>query len=371
MSDNVIGDVQTRLLESLPVWYPDLNHGDFSLTNIQEKRFRWSHHHTLDIRDERGRCERTILVKRSRSHSTDGDAQDIRHSSDALMLEYQALSLLYQHFGENKIEGITAVRSLAYFSDTDTLVLEYVPGSDLLAIVRRAGRPWTKQSVVQTSAKAAYRAGRLLSGIHQIEQGCYPKKETFNGEEYYQRLQEKSETLLSLVSEEFSRKRLLLVKQAVQELAPMLQEKTIVSHLHRDLNLDNFVQLPDGRVYTIDTTLYQVGSVEEDIAYFLVGLDTLKQRVLAGDLAIRSSTIDALKQSFLDGYCANGHFSSRILLLFSLLELMQRWIDVLDALTRQAPDIIASAIQRLRINPFMLAYLDHIWIDVQKEWGTL
>jgi len=147
----------------------------------------------------------------------------------------------------------------------------------------------------------------------------------------------------------------------------MLQENIIVSHLHRDLNLDNFVQLPDGRVYTIDTTLYQVGPVEEDIAYFLVGLDTLKQRVLAGGLAIRSSTLDAVKQSFLDGYCAYGQFSSRILLLFRLLDLMQRWIEVLDALVRKAPDTIASTIQRIRINPFMLAYLDHIWIDFQKE----
>jgi hypothetical protein len=368
MSANVIGDVQTRLLESLHVWYPDLNHGDFSLINIQEKRFRWSQHFTLEIRDERGRCEPTILVKLSRSHSTGGHTQDIRPSSNALMLEYQALSLLYEHLGENKIEGITAVRPLAYFSDTDALVLEYIPGCDLLALVRGAGRLWAKQSVVRASANAAYRAGRLLSAIHHIQQGCYPRKESFNGEGYHQRLQEKSETLLSMVSGEHVRKRLLLVKSAVHELVPALQENTIVSYLHRDFNPDNLVQLPDGRVYTIDTTLHQVGPVEEDIANFLVGLDTLKQNLLGGSLVIRSSTLDAVKQSFLDGYCAYGQFSPRILLLLRLLALMQRWIEVLDVLVWKAPDIIASAIQRIRIDPFMLAYLDHIWIDLQKEW---
>ena len=372
MSDNVVNDLRTRLLESLPIWYPDLNHGDFSLINIQEKHFRWSQHFMYKIRDERGYCEPMILVKLSRPLSTGGRSQiDIRPSYNALSLEYQALSLLHEHLGGNKIEGITAVCPLACFSDIDALVLEYMPGFNLHALLLDAGRPWAKQSVVRATANADYRVGRLLSAIHHIEQGDYPRKVPFNGEEYNQRLQEKSETLLSMVSGEYAHKRLFLVKQAVHELVSELQENIIVSYLHSDFNPDNLVQLPNGRVYTIDTTLHQIGPVEDDIAKFLVGVDTLKQKVLVGSLVIRSSTLDVVKQSFLNGYRAHAQFSSRILLLSRFLALIQRWIEVLSVLALKAPVITTSAIQRIRINPFMLTNLDHIWVDIQNEWQKI
>lgn len=368
MGANVVEPVQAQILDSLHAWYPDLNHGDYSLVNVQEKRFRWSHHFTFEVRDERGCLGPRILAKLSRSHEPGGDLLDVGPAPNALMLEYQALSLLYERLGGNRIEGVTAVRALTYLTDANALILEHMPGRDLLAQLLSAGRPWAKQSVVQVTAKAANRGGRLLGLIHCIERGQYPRRDAFNSKKYYRRLHEKTETLLGMVSEVTVRERLLPVKQAVSKLALDVREDVTITNLHGDLNPDNLVQLPDGRVYTIDTTLHQPGCVEEDLAVLLVGIDMLKQKLLAGALAIRSSNLDVVKQSFLDGYSVHAQFSSRILLLYEVLALVQRWIEVLDLLAQKAPRIIATAIERRRINPLMLAHLDHIWRDAKKEW---
>lgn len=364
MNANVLVDVQTRLLESLHVWYPDLCHGSVSLVHVQEKRFRWSRHLVFEVINERGLSGPMILAKISRSRDTSGRTQDeAGRSSNALMLEYRALSLLYEHLGGNENEGITAVRPLTYFSDIDALVVEYMPGRNFLVLILDAARPWGKRSVLQDAVDAVYRAGRLLGAIHQIKLEGYPREEPFDSDKYHQRLQDKVERLLSLVSGEYVRRRLVLIQQAAHELG--LQETVIMNHLHRDLYPENLVHLPDGRVYTVDTTLHQVGPVEEDIAKFLVGVDTLKQRLLFGCVTIRSDAVDAIERSFLAGYCTRARFSPRILVLFRLLALTQRWIEVLSVLARKAPIAIASAIQRARINPFMLACLDSIWVDLQ------
>jgi tRNA A-37 threonylcarbamoyl transferase component Bud32 len=140
----------------------------------------------------------------------------------------------------------------------------------------------------------------------------------------------------------------------------------MVNHLHRDLYPENLVHVSDGRVYTVDTTLHQVGPVEEDIAKLLVGVDTLKQRLLAGSIAVRPDNVGAIKQAFVAGYCTQARFSPRILSLFRLLALTQRWIEVLSVLACKVPPVVASAIQRTRINPFMLAYLDSILAEFQQ-----
>lgn len=367
MSADGVVDVQARLLELLHDWYPELREGKVSIVNIEEKQFRWSRHLIFQVISERGLGGPMILVKLLRLRGPSGRIQDTaRPSSNAVRLEYQALSLVYEHLGGNGIEGITAVRPLTYFSDIDALVVEYMPGRDLLSLLLAAGRPWAKRSALDVATEVAYRGGRLLGSIHKIERGPYPRKALLNGEQYRRRLQEDVQALLRLMPDRHARRRLLLVQQAAHEFVSALQEHVTVSYLHSDFNLDNLVQLPDGRVYTIDTTLHQVGPVEDDIANLLVGIDTLKQRLLLGSIAIRPDNVALVRRSFLSGYCTEARFSPRVLLLSRLRALIRRWTGVLSVLTPKVSPIIASSIRRARINPFMLAYLDSVWTDLQK-----
>lgn len=366
-----IADIQPRLQTSLPDWYPALSGSTASVSYVEKREFQWSRHLIFKINDGHGDDGEGILAKILLSRDSGGHVQGaVRPEKDALELEYRALVLLYEHLGSGELGGVTAVRPLAIFPDINVLILDYLPGRNLLNLILAAARPWAKQSVVQSAINAACHGGRLLGTIHQIRRASYPSKEIFDWEDYCQRMDEKVEVLSARVVGDNVRKRLFRLRQTVRELISHLREEITVSFLHYDLYPENLVQLPNGRVYTVDTTLHQVGVVEEDVAKFLVGVDTLKQRVLAGSLVIRSSTLEAIKRSFLDEYSTHVQTSPRILLLYMLLAAVQRWIEILVTLVWKAPTVVATAIQQTRISPYMLAVVDSVSVNLEREFGV-
>lgn len=369
MSSTLRVDVQSRLTQSLPTWYPELSRNSVPIVFILEKKFRWSRHYIFQVIDRANGNVSGILTKSSLQRHDDGRRQvEVRPSSDALLMEFRALSLLYEHLNTREIDGITAVRPLQYFADIRTLAIEYMPGQNMLSLTLDAAKPWAKKSDVTGAVSAAYDCGRLLYSLHQIKQSSsYPKKIAFEAPTFSHKLQEKISTLLNLVSQDDVRQRLLSVQQFADKRALSLHDQVTVSYLHGDLYPENLVRLSDGRVYTIDTTLHQVGPVEFDIAKFLVGIHTMKRRILLGPIVVRYGITEAIGESFLAGYCARARLSLPILLLAESLALVQRWIEVLEVLAcRSSTRVISSFIQGTRINPFMLTYLESIQTRFQR-----
>lgn len=363
-----IVDFQCRLQESLYTWYPDLRCGGASLACVKERELRWSRHLVYEIVGAQNYEGRDILVKFACPVGSDGRGQgDVRPSSHPLAQEYHALSLLHKYLGTNQLEGVAAVRPLTYLPDIEALAIEYMPGRSILSLLLSAALPIRNLSALQAAVDAAHNGGRALAALHHIRRGDHPREGRFDSEEYLRRLDQNLETLMGLLSSEATLRRLLPVQKTVHQLGHLHREITTFSHLHGDYYPENVVRLPDGRVYIVDTTLHQTGPVEDDIAKFLVGVRAPKRRLLGGSLLVRSDSIDAIERAFLAGYRTQARFSSRILLLSTLLALFQRWTEALQVLAQRAPAIIASGVQRARINPLMLSYANSILNSVQKE----
>jgi len=356
-----IAEIQKRIQESLPLWYPGVTDSNASLAFVREKKYRWSQHLVFRMTGVVGHEDQGILVKCLKPHDITGSVQNgVRSEQCCALLEYKALSLLYDHLGKGKLDGVAAVRCLAHFADIDAVVLEYMSGRTLLSLGLKAAKPWATESTVKRAADAAGRAGKLVAGLHQIEWGKYPRTQPFDAEAYCEDLQAEVDSLLDYSVGENVRTRLNNVLQMVHEFTRGLKENVVVTYLHNDLYLDNFIVLPDGRVFTIDTTLELTGPVEKDIGQLIVFAETSRQRLLSGASAVRTSVINRMTQAFIANYSDFAHYSSRILILYQLLALLQCWSRFGDVCRNKSPRPIMSLFQRVRLEPFMLGHLESI-----------
>ena len=374
-NDGVAPDVleaQACIADLLPTWYPELSRESPITAFVHAKEYRWSRHLIFQVIDHLGVVRKSIIVKIPRLHDSSGRVQrDTQLTADPLEQEYRALSLLYKHLADGSAEGITAIRPLSYHVDTNALIAEYAVGRNLLSLTLRSGRAWARPSDLQAAVTAACAGGKLLGAIHQIRRDPYPREESFNAAGYCARLEEKVDSILEMASGKNTRNRLLLVRDAAQRLAVQWQQPGVVAYLHGDFYPENIVQLRDGRVYTIDTMLHRTGQIEDDIAMFLVAVRTAKLRILGGPLVIRSKCIDAISQGFLSGYRAQGSYSDSILTFSTLLAAIQRWIEVLSVLALKVPSGVNTLMQRIRVDPFMLSYIDWIFSALQEETAKL
>ncbi|MBA7663294.1 hypothetical protein ES703_71333 [subsurface metagenome] len=364
-----IVEIQNRIQESLPLWYPGLTGPNTYLLFIHKKQYRWSQHLVFRMNGVVRHEGQGILVKCLKSHDTIGGLQNgIRSAQHGALLEYKALSLLYDHLGKGQLDGVRAVRCLAHFADMDAVVMEYTSGRTLMSLALEAAKPWAKESAVKLAADAAGRVGKLVAGLHQIKRDKCPRTEPFDAGAYYEDLQAEVDNLLSFSVSETVRTWLNNVLQMVRKFTRGLKENVVVAYLHNDLYLDNFIVLPDGHVCTIDTTLEWTGPVEKDIGQLIVFAETSKQRLLGGAAAVRTRVINRMTQAFLANYSDFAHYSSRILILYRLLALVQCWSRFLDVCREKSTGLIMSLFQRVRLNPFMLGYLDSICNHFRKEF---
>jgi len=371
-----IAEVQKRIQESLSLWYPDVTDLNSSLVFVYEKEHQWSRQLLFKIVGT-GNCKgQEILVKCLKAQDSLGRVQreilggvqsGNRSEEDGAFLEYKALSLLYEHFGKGQFDGITAVRPLAHFDDINSLVLEYVPGRNLLLMMLVAAKPWAKQSTVQAVLAAADRAGRLAGSLHMIKQGNYPRTESFDGETYHKSLQTKVDVLSNLSIGNRAWSRLNHVLHTVRGLTSGLHEDVTVTYLHSDFYPDNFIVLPDRRVCTVDTMLEWTGPVEKDIGEFLVFARTPIQRLLGGAVVVRAHMLERVTQAFIAGYSQRACYSSRVAVLYQLLALVQRWSSLL-LLEQKIPALLMSAYKRIRVNPLMLRYLESISNELKSSF---
>lgn len=362
-----IAEIQKRIQESLPLWYPGVTDSNASLAFVHEQEYHWSRQLLFRIVGSCSYEGQEILVKCLKAQDSlgrvgreilGGVPQGSCSDQNGSLLEYKALSLLYDHFGRGQVDGITAVRALAHFADINALVLECMPGRNLLLLLLAAAKPWAKRSAVQAAVDAAARAGQLVSSLHMVKQGEYPRTEPFDGEGYHKNLDIKVDVLLNLSISTMARTRLNRLLQKVRQITSNLHEDVIVTYLHSDLYLDNFIVLPDGGVCTVDTMLEWTGPIEKDIAEFLIFALTPTQRLLGGAAVVQAHTLDSVTQAFIASYCQRVRYSLRVLILYQLLALIQRWSSLLDGLREKSPRLIMSLFQRVRLEPFMLGYLN-------------
>lgn len=363
--------IRARVCEALSEWYPGATLQADSIRLATEKNLRWSRHFIYEVVSEYDRIVRKVLVKCPRTRDVCGQQQtEARPAGGGLRAEFEALRLLHRHLGAGQVEGLTAVRPLACFSDLDAVALEYRPGCDLRVLTVRAGRPWARRVTLAGVERAAERGGRLLAAIHQMPRDPYPCVRPFDRTAYEKRAAEHMETLARAGVSAGVNRRLRQACQLIRRVAPALAMDTVAAYLHGDMYPDNIVQLADGRVFAIDTTLEQTGSVEEDIARFIVGVETLTERLTRGGLGVRTRAVRAVNGAFLAGYARGARYAPRIVAAMCVLTALHHWIGLLTVSSAIRPSALGYALRNGRINPFMLWYFKRACADLERECRT-
>ena len=354
-----------RLEYSLPAWYPDYSH-PLVCKLAQRRNYRWSEHLIFQVFEDDVPV-RNILVKVPKRHSEGMRQQEINfHPEDRARLEYRALASLYAHL-EGKKNGVVAVRPLAYYADMDALVLEHWPGKNFLKIVKRAGAFYGKSSDQNVAVHVAFDAGRLLAYLHQIPSGPFPKAQPLDKLFVTSDLNVKAERLLSLHPSSLIEKQIAKVKCLINGYLEQKQVEVVTTRLHGDYYPENIVFFPPAGVFTVDTPLYQVGSIEQDIAKFLVGIATTKRHLLYGTVGMDYTVVSNVNQAFLRGYQSIGNYDYRVLLIFQFLGMLQRWIEVLEVLKNSMPQKVSFVLNQTRITPSMLESIAALQKTMQLE----
>jgi aminoglycoside phosphotransferase (APT) family kinase protein len=128
--------------------------------------------------------------------------------------------------------------------------------------------------------------------------------------------------------------------------------------LHGDFYPDNLVRTREGELYAVDTMLFARGPAEDDVARFLVGVDTLRTRIVLGDTLLPVGRLDEARRAFLDGYRSMRDIDTRLLAAGMARAALIRWAELraAAALDRPAPLV---ALSRRRIDAFMRHRIAH------------
>jgi len=359
-------DLQERLEHSLTEWYPTCSQSLISIL-VQRKTYRWSEHLIYQIMEGDVPFKK-ILVKLPNTHFGGNRQQEIDIPSEVrVRLEYEALTSLYEHLDCGERNGIIAVRPLAHYSDMDALVLEYLPGIDFLSILKNAGAFFGIFSNQKVANKTAFDAGRLLAYLHQVPHEPFPKVQTLDESFLKSSLDGKKERLLTLSPYLLVENQIHYFQNLIPEYFGKVHVEVVTTKLHGDYYPENIVLLPDHGVFTIDTPLYQVGPVEQDIAKFMVGTAITKRYLLYGSAGMDKTVAFNLNQAFLKGYQSIGKYDCRVLLVFQFLGIMQRWIEVLEVLANRLPHVISTVLNEARIMPLILEDVASLRKNMEME----
>jgi hypothetical protein len=360
--------VEKSVLSDIPRLYPRFNGTKPELVEFKRKKSRWSEHYIFTFSGGGKLPQVKILAKVMRDRDTNGRSQEENTpEQQRAKYEFQALESIYQAVRQERIQGLTAIRPLTYNADFNFLTLEYVPGQNFLALMQEAGKLGSNDLLVQQANNVAIHSGRLLGAIHKIPRNSYPTARTFDFGEYQHLLKMKIDLLVELGVNRKKTERLFRAGNILGNLVAKKNNIVTYGFLHNDYYPENIVQGVNGDVYTIDTTLLQVGPVEQDIAKFLIGVELSKRRLLYGSLGMKDSLPITVQQSFLNGYQEQNKYNHAFLGLMKILAALQRWIEILEIVRFSRFALPGGLFIKLRIAPVMLAYLESTMDEIRKR----
>lgn len=329
---------------------------------IRRRQFRWSEHLLFEIRGN-GRGAEHVLVKRVKVRDRRGRTQSPAIDPGARSLaEHAALRTLHRIFARSSSDGLMAVRPCGCFPELDAVAMDYLPGRHLLSLIARAARPVAGARAGARATVGAHDAGRWLGILHRSlagGQGC----EAVEGGSYARRYAAEVRSLARALPDPAA----AMIQRASRGLETGIgrQARIRILPLHGDFYPDNVVLSRSG-LYAVDTTLWMRGPAEDDLARFLVGVDTLKLRVVAGAALVRSAPIERIQRAFLTGYRTVSEVIPELLVPAVVRACLVRWSELRSVAEIRLPAPIPALLRR-RIDGFMTARLERALAGPRPE----
>jgi aminoglycoside phosphotransferase (APT) family kinase protein len=305
-------------------------------TLARRERYRWSEHFVFTTNGHDAH-ERSVLVKHFSQQQPDRRQSIAGERSMRARREYDALGIIAGMIADCSDDDLTEVRPVACLSDVNAVAMEYKPGTNLKILAARAASAFGSARDRQVACHCAAAAGHWLGNLH-TRIPTPPAQSSYSASDAVGRVR----TLVDEVSgsvgarvSEFLRAETVRFEQTIGE-----DRHSLTVRLHGDFYPENIIRTGE-RAYVVDTTLEDVGPPADDVAKFIVGLQTMKPRVVIPILISRAS-IDAMTNAFMAAYAEKNHLSNWWLGISLLRARIVRWTELAAVADHNWPRPVAA-----------------------------
>ncbi len=248
-------------------------------------------------------------------------------------LEYTALKAIYEHFERLGNPSLGAIRVLDFIQNPQTIIMNEHSAPSLRSLFAKTNRLNHLLRRAPDLRKAFFNTGAWLRAYSTL-----PKVENVTT-----RLSHREDFNESIVS-------LTGFLNRISGDASFFQrvEKTVISAAnkimpddlptgigHGDYAMRNILVGKNDRITAFDTCAKWKVPIYEDIAYFLVQLETNGLQVLTQGFAIHARTLAAYQGEFLAGYFGETHIPIEVVRLFQIQSLLDSWSSQVSIGTEQ------------------------------------
>ena len=243
-------------------------------------------------------------------------------------LEYNALKAIYEYFERLGDPGFGAIRVLDYIQNPQTIIMVENSDPTLRTLFAKTNRLNYLRGKSPDLRRIFFNTGAWLKAYSTIPKvddviTRLPHREGFN------------ESIINLTG----------FLSRISGDAPFFQrvEKTVIPAAneimpanlplglgHGDYAMRNLLVGENDRITAFDTRAKWKVPIYEDIAYFLVQLETNGLQVLTQGFAFRAQTIATYQREFLAGYFGETHVPIELIRLFKIQLLLDSWSSKLS-----------------------------------------
>jgi len=248
-------------------------------------------------------------------------------------LEYTALKAIYEYFEKLGNPSLGAIRVLDFIQNTQTIVMDEHRDPSLRSLFAKTNCLNDLRGRAPDLRRAFFNAGvwlKTYSTLPKTENVItrLPHRDDFN---------ESVIIFTDFLSQVFGDTSFFqrvekIVIPAAEELMPCELPLGIG---HGDYAMRNILVGENDRVTAFDTCAKWRAPIYEDIAYFLVQLETNGLQVLSQGFAIDSRTLAAYQREFLAGYFGETHIPIEVIRLFQIQSLLDSWSSQVAITTKQ------------------------------------
>ena len=248
-------------------------------------------------------------------------------------LEYNALKAIYEYFEKLGDPCFGAIRVLDYIENPQTIIMLENSDPTLRSLFAKTNRLSYLCGKSPDLRRIFFNTGAWLKAYSTI-----PKVE-----DVITRLSQREDFNKSIVN-------LTAFLSRISGDAPFFQqvEKTVIAAAnnimpenlplglgHGDYAMRNLLVGENDRVTAFDTCAKWKVPIYEDIAYFLIQLETNGLQVLTQGIAFRAETIATYQRDFLAGYFDETQAPIELIRIFQVQLLLDSWSSNFSAYTKQ------------------------------------
>jgi Ser/Thr protein kinase RdoA (MazF antagonist) len=264
--------------------------------------------------------------------------------------EYTALVALARHVDRLDDPRLFAVRVLDSLLDDQVLLMEKATARSLSHLLKSASRLHGGKPSPGL-LEACRRAGSGLRIFHAMPVGRQRHDRGTTRQDFLAWLEANDQFVQhDPFSREFFHRICPEVRSAAGQLLP---DQLPSGPLHDDFAPRNVLVDAAGRVALIDMLEEWIGCTWQDVAHFLVAIETNKLQSLSGGRLFPSATIQNLREAFLVGYYGDDAIPRAALAVFECQLALTKW---------------AAAVHRLRTASGLRAVLDRRRLALSLRW---